>query len=107
MGNTGCLLVVGFILAVALGPSAITAFGKDKVFSLPRAFHAKTYPAHETHDDEKVSAAADPYDMRDIAVHVFNDEYKKEGVLSMRLILANYNGHAFSLADWGITMHTR
>src|SRR4051794_31053080 len=51
------------VLVTALSFTAIHAFGKDKVFSFPRAYHPKTYPAFETHEDEKRSIAADPYDM--------------------------------------------
>ncbi|MCU1306482.1 MAG: hypothetical protein JWN45_1177, partial [Acidobacteriaceae bacterium] len=99
MRNTRRLLLVTFILAAALIPSAITAFGKDKAFSLPRAYNAKTYPAHETHDDEKVSIAADPYDMPEKTAGTFTVDYKREGFLPIFLILSNDGDGAVSLAD--------
>jgi hypothetical protein len=107
MRNTRPLLLVTFILAAALIPSAITAFGKDKVFSLPRAYHAKTYPAHESHDDEKVSIAADPYDMPEKTAGTFMVDYKREGFLPIFLILSNDGDGAVSLADMKVTLVTR
>src|SRR5206468_3912518 len=96
-----------FILITALLPASVTAFGKDKVFSLPRAFNAKTYPAHETHDDEKVSIAADPYDMPEKVAGVFTVDYKKEGFLPIFLIVTNDGDGAVSLADMKVTLVTR
>jgi len=107
MRNTRRLLLVAFFLAAVLVPITNTAFGKDKVFSSPRAFHAKTYPAHETHDDEKVSIAADPYDMPEKTVGVFTVNYKNEGLLPIFLIFSNDGDGAVSLADLKVTLVTR
>src|SRR5438445_5177650 len=106
MRNTRRLLLVAFFLAAVLVPITNTAFGKDKVFSSPRAFHAKTYPAHETHDDEKVSIAADPYDMPEKVAGVFTVDYKKDGFLPIFLIVTNDGDGAVSLADMKVTQVT-
>ncbi|MGH9532449.1 MAG: hypothetical protein ACRD2Q_08645 [Terriglobales bacterium] len=55
---------------------------------MPKAYHAKTYPAHEAHEMEKLSIAADPYDMPDKAT-VFVTPYRKEGILPVHLIVSN------------------
>src|SRR5437879_7898902 len=107
MGNTRRLLLVAFVITSVLLPIANRAFGKDKVFSFPRAFNAKTYPAHETHDDEKFSIAADPYDMPEKTVGIFTVDYKKEGLLPIFLIFSNDGDGAVSLANMKITLVTR
>jgi hypothetical protein len=107
MGNTRRLLLVAFVITAVLLPIANRAFGKDKIFSLPRAFNAKTYPAHETHDDEKVSIAVDPYDMPEKTVGVFTVDYKKEGLLPIFLIFSNDGDGAISLTDMRVTLVTR
>jgi len=57
-------------------------------FNPPPANHPKTYPAHESHDDEKVSIAIDPYDNPDKA-KIFKTNYQEKGFLPIRLIIAN------------------
>jgi hypothetical protein len=95
------------LLVATLSIAAVQAFGKDKVFSFPRAYHPKTYPAFETHEDEKVSIAADPYDMPEKVVGVFTVDYKKEGLLPIHLIIANDGDRAVSLADMTVTLITK
>jgi hypothetical protein len=60
----------------------------DKGFNPPAAAHAKTYPAFESHDDEKVSIAVDPYD-RPPHASVFHVNYRENGFLVLRLIISN------------------
>lgn len=57
-------------------------------FNPPPAGDPKTYPAHESHDDEKVSIAIDPYDTPDKA-KIFRTNYQGKGFLPIRLIIAN------------------
>src|SRR5215470_10862714 len=64
------------------------ASGGDKGFNPPAAAHAKTYPAFESHDDEKVSIAIDPYD-RPPHASVFHVKYRENGFLVLRLIISN------------------
>src|SRR5207249_10789513 len=50
--------------------------------------HAKTYPASESHEDEAVSIAVDPFDMPDKAA-IFKVNYRQSGFLPVRLIVSN------------------
>jgi len=80
MGNTCRLLLVAFVLPLFFLPMR-QGIRKDKVFLFPRAFNAKTYPAHETHDDEKVRLRAILMTCRKKQSAVFTVDYKKEGLL--------------------------
>ena len=74
-------------LAAVLGlclPSA----ADEKTPAAPKAFHAKTYPAHETHENEKFSIAVDPFDMPDKTL-MFHVKYKEHDLLPVRVILTN------------------
>src|SRR6185312_6463120 len=98
------LLSALLILLVAL-PSALPA--KDKAYQAPRAYNAKTYPAHETHDDEKVSIAADPYDMPDKSATVFTVDYMSAGLLPIYMIITNDGDQPISLNKLHVTLITR
>lgn len=63
----------------------------DKGFNPPPVMHAKTYIAHESHDDEKVSIAIDPYDTTEKSA-IFKLKYKDFGFLPVRLIISNDGG---------------
>lgn len=65
-----------------------TVLCSDKGFNPPPATHAKTYIAHETHEDEGVSIAIDPYDTAEKAA-IFKVKYKDLGFLPIRLIISN------------------
>jgi len=78
-------------------PRCLTAFllmavlmvwADNKPIPMPAATHAKTYPAHEAHEDEKVSIAVDPFDMQDKA-RVFKVNYQQKGLLPVRVIFSN------------------
>jgi hypothetical protein len=73
------------ILILALSTTVLCS---DKGFNPPPAAHAKTYLAHESHDDEKVSIAIDPYDIAEKA-SIFKVRYKDYGFLPIRLIISN------------------
>jgi hypothetical protein len=98
------LLLAFLILLVAL-PSALPA--KDKAYSAPRAFHAKTYPAHESHEQEKVTVAADPYDMPDKVAGVFTVNYAYAGLLPIYMIFTNDGDQPISLNNLHVTLITR
>src|SRR6478609_2881661 len=98
------LLSALLILLVAL-PSALPA--KDKAYQAPRAYNAKTYPAHETHDDEKVSVAADPYDMPDKTASVFTVNYKDNGLLPIFIIFSNDGDQPITMMNMKVTLITR
>src|SRR3954447_25976722 len=105
MRNLRPLALAVFVALLSIAASS--AFGKDKVFSFPRAYHPKTYPAFEAHDDEKVSIAADPYDMPEKVVGVFTVDYKKEGLLPIHLIIGNDGDKAVSLGNMNVMLITR
>jgi hypothetical protein len=70
------------LLAATLG------FSSDKGFNPPPAGPAISYPAHETHSDEKVTIAIDPFTSAEKAA-VFKVKYREYGFLPIRLIITN------------------
>jgi len=68
--------------------AASIALCSDKGFNPPPAGPASTYPAHETHDNEKVSIAIDPFTTAEKAA-VFRVKYKDYAFLPIRLIITN------------------
>jgi hypothetical protein len=86
------------ILLVLLLLAATLALPADKSFNPPAANPAKTYPAHESHDDEKVSIAIDPYDQPDKA-KIFKIKYQEKGFLPIRLIISNDSDQTLMLTD--------
>lgn len=93
------------LLAALLLASAAWMWAEKQPQPLPKAFHANTYPAHESHDDEKVSIAVDPYDMPNKAA-IFVVNYRENGLLPMQLIISNDGDHAVSLADLEVELIT-
>ena len=93
------------LAAVLLLASAAWMFAEKQPQPLPKAFHANTYPAHEAHDDEKVSIAADPYDMPDKAA-IFVVNYKNADLLPMQFIISNDGDQAVSLMDMEVELIT-
>jgi hypothetical protein len=93
------------LAAALLLASAAWIFAEKQPQPLPKAFHANTYPAHEAHDDEKVSIAVDPYDMPDKA-SVFVVNYKASSLLPMQFIISNDGGQAISLLDMEVVLIT-
>ena len=76
----------------------LAAVGGDKTFSPPPAANAKTYPAHETHEDEGVTIAIDPYDTPEKAT-IFKLKYGELGYLPVRLIISNDSSKTLMLQD--------
>lgn len=64
------------------------AFAHDKGFTPPPLNPARTYPAHETHAEENVTVAIDPFDS-DAKAAVFKIKYKNYELLPIRLIISN------------------
>ena len=84
-------------LAVLL--ATVLAFRADrKIFAPPPAAHAKSYPAHESHDDEMVSVAIDPFDTPGKA-RIFRINYREKGFLPIRLIISNDSDQNLLLND--------
>jgi len=67
---------------------AALSFASDRGFNPPPAAPPVTYPAHETHDEEKVTIAVDPFDTPDKAA-AFQVRYSELGFLPVRLIVGN------------------
>lgn len=93
--------------AVCVWLVAAPVLAKDPVFTMPRAFHAKTYPAHEAHEMEKLSIAVDPYDTADKTAGTFTTDFRAEGILPVLLVLSNDGDRPVSLANMNILLVTR
>jgi hypothetical protein len=63
-------------------------FAGDKGFTPPRAQPAQTYPAHESHPDEKVTIGLDLYNSSP-KNSIFKIKYKDYDLLPVRLIISN------------------
>ncbi len=74
-------------LSVALLFSGVCARADDK-HKLPPAKPAAQYAAHDTHEREKVTIAADPLDTKD-KTSVFRVDYLKRGIMPVRMIVTN------------------
>jgi hypothetical protein len=83
--------------AWVLGLFATVALAK-KEFVPPEVHPAVTYPAHDEHQDEKVTAAADPYDTASKA-DIFTVRYRDYGFLPVRLIISNDGDQPIALTD--------
>lgn len=63
-----------------------SAFAAKK--EAPPALAATAYPAHETHDKEKVTIAAEPFDTR-AKGSFFRNDYAGHSILPVRLVIQN------------------
>jgi hypothetical protein len=95
------------LAAVAMLFSPRLAAKDDKGFVLPRPADAKTYPAHDTSEKEKVAIAADPYDLPDKTQGVFRIKYKDEDLLPLLLVITNDGGQPVALAGMQVELVTR
>jgi hypothetical protein len=94
-------------LAILILLFAFALVAKDREFTMPKAFHAKTYPARDVHDDEKVSIAADPYDLPDKADPVFTSQYLKRGMMPIQVVFSNDGDSSVALNDISVTLIAR
>jgi len=97
------LLCLALIATVSVDPIA----AKDKVFTMPRAYHAKTYPARDAHDEEKVTLAIDPYDLPDKESAVFKIDYLAKSVLPVHFILSNDGDKSIILTQMNVLLITK
>lgn len=91
-------------LAAVMVASVVAFAAKEYV--APKAYPAKTYPARDAHDNEKVTIAADPYDMPDKASTVFNLDYRDRGMLPVYLIITNDGDEPIALTDLKVQLVT-
>ena len=75
-----------------------TLLFSEKRFNPPPAAHARTYPLHETHEDEKVTIAVEPCNTPQTA-GVFKVNYKGYGLYPVRLIISNDSDGTLMLED--------
>jgi hypothetical protein len=83
----------------------LTASARD--FVMPKAYHAKTYPARDVHEQEKFSIAADPYDLPDKVAAAFTVNYYQEGLLPIHVIFSNDGDSAVAISDISVKYITR
>jgi hypothetical protein len=93
-------------LLVLLLLTTVLAAAKERVFQMPKAFHAKTYPAVDAHDDEKLAIAADPYDMPEKAA-IFTTDYRDRGLLPVYVVFSNDSDDAVSLGGMRVQLVTK
>jgi len=86
----GILVLVVWCL---VGASLLAA----KDFAKPAAQPAKSYTLHDEHNDERVTAAVDPYDSPEKA-QIFNVKWNEEGFLPIFLVVTNDSDQPISLA---------
>lgn len=92
-------LLCAFLLA------ALAAFAFAKQFAPPPAKPAATYPAHETHANEHLTIAVDPYDTP-AKLEGAKVDYAAHGLLPLRLILTNEGDTPISLRNMSIELIT-
>lgn len=101
VSSTAVLLC--FVLAVP-----VLVLAKEKIFTMPRVFHAKTYPANDIHTDEKFGIAADPYDMPDKQKTVFVTDFKSRDLLPIFVVLSNDDERmAVNVSELRVTLVTK
>jgi hypothetical protein len=87
-----------FVLCLFVLAATLFLLADSRPFVPPQAAAPQTYPAHESHDDEKVAIAIDPFDMPDKA-KIFRVKYRDKGFLPIRVIIANDSDGYLSLND--------
>lgn len=76
----------------------------SKLPEIPPAGHAAKFPQHETHKDEGVTVAIDPYGPEKDSV--FHVKFAEHRVLPVRLIISNDSDQPLSLLDARIQFTT-
>jgi len=76
-----------------------------KGFVKPVAQAAVRYPAHDSHPDEKVAIAADPYDTAEKA-KIFAANFQEQGLLPVFFVVTNDSDQPISIAHMEVTMIT-
>ncbi|MGE5114145.1 MAG: hypothetical protein ACM3JB_25065 [Acidobacteriaceae bacterium] len=94
------------VLSIALILVCAAMLWAAKDFQMPRAENAKTYPAHDEHPKERVTIAADPYDMPD-KESIFTVKYNDHDLLPVYVIVTNDGDEPVTLTDIDVTMKYR
>ncbi len=82
---------------------ALPAIAADHI--PPAVQPATAFAAVETHDDEKLSIAAEPYDTKEKAA-IFRVDYLSHNVMPVRLVVTNSGSRPISLRDARILFQT-
>jgi hypothetical protein len=98
--------LAAFALAVGMLCAPRLVAKDEKGFVMPKPADAKTYPARDTSEKEKVTVAADPYDFPDKTQGVFRIKYKEEGLLPVLLIITNDAGQPLALTGMQVELVT-
>jgi hypothetical protein len=98
------LRVVRRPFIVSLVFVSVLAFAA-KEFIMPQVYPAKTYPARDEHPMEKVTIAADPYDLADKAA-IFNQKYLEHGYMPIFVVVTNDSDKAIVLNDLKVELIT-
>ncbi len=77
-----------------------------KVFEMPTAQSARTYPARDDHSMEKVAVAVDPYDLEDKA-SIFSVNYRNNGYMPVFFVITNDGDQPVSLVGMKAQMNTK
>ena len=94
------------LIRLAFGLTLISALAWGaKNFVMPAAQPAKSYPAHDSHPDEKVAVGLDPYDMPDKA-NIFSVKYKEVGYLPIFMVITNDGDQPVALRDMKVQFIT-
>jgi hypothetical protein len=94
------------VLSIALILACAAMLWAAKEFQMPRAENAKTYPAHDEHSKEKVTIAADPYDI-EAKASIFTVKYNDHELLPVYMIVTNDGDQPVTLTDIDVTMKYR
>jgi hypothetical protein len=95
LGYNQLVKALRIVASVAL---LTTLLFSEKHFNPPPAAHASTYALHETHQDEKVTIAAEPYNAQQTSA-VFKSNYWEHGLLPIRLLISNDGDQTLMLQD--------
>lgn len=98
--------LAAFALAVGMLCAPPLVAKDEKGFVMPKPADAKTYPARDTSEKEKVTVAADPYDLPDKTQGVFRIKYKEEGLLPVLLVITDDGGQPVALTDMQVELVT-
>ena len=101
------LTMAAWIGVLAMLVASPLAAKEQKSFVMPKPADAKAYPAHDTNEKDKVTVAADPYDLPDKTQGVFRIKYAEEGLLPVLLIITDDSGQAIALTDMQVELVTR
>lgn len=83
-----------------------TAALASKQYAGPHPMPAASYPAHDAHPTEKISIAADPYDVPEKTEPVFVLPYLERGYLPIFLVVTNDGDQPVSLFDMKVSLVT-